>query len=901
MESTTSTNTNSDSNSNPDCDVVVVGAGFAGMYLLHRLRSLGFDVRVLEAASDVGGTWFWNRYPGARCDVPSVDYSYSFDRELDEEWQWTEKYATQPEILRYANHVAERFDLRRDIRFNTRVDEATWDDDTALWRVKTEAGDEYVCQHYVMATGCLSQPKPPEIDGIDSFSGDVYFTSRWPHEGVDLTGKRVGVIGTGSSGIQSIPIMASQAAALTVFQRTPNFSLPARNGEIPAEKVAAVTADRADYREQARWSRGGVPGGAAEETAMMLSAEEQQARLEAAWEAGELFAILGTFADVIINDDANAIVAEFIRNKIRSIVKDPETAEALCPTDHPFGTKRPCLDTGYYETFNAEHVDLVNLRHTPITAITVDGIETTGAAHEFDVIVFATGFDAMTGAIVGVDITGRDGIELAEKWADGPSTYLGLMVQGFPNFFAITGPGSPSVLSNMMVSIEQHVDWVADCINDLRDEGLAAIEPTELAQQGWGLHVNDAADITLYPKANSWYMGSNVPGKPRVFLPYVGGVDAYRAACDEVIERDYLGFTRWTAGADGNGVGETRCNDGVIRRVQPDVAMVLDIVDGLNLPPLESMSPADARAFSDTSNEQRPPGPEVGEIVDGELPGAAGPLRYRVYRPDSDGPHPVTVYFHGGGWVLGAHDSDDPLCRDLCVRSDSIIVSVDYRHGPEDRFPAAADDGYAALIWVSQNLEMLGGVPGKMGVAGWSAGGNVAAVACQTARDAGGPELAFQLLITPVTDSDFSRPSYTENGEGFILTKSLMEWFWDHYCGDADRTDPRVAPLQADSLADLPQALVVTCEFDPLRDEGTAYAEALAEAGVPTRHMPCRGHVHTSLSAVDMVISGAPIRAEIAAEMRRMFGLADHPDNGQSADSHSGGSERSTPAASNAS
>ncbi len=880
---------NGSDSATPDLDVVVVGAGFAGMYLLHRLRGLGLSVLVLEAASDVGGTWYWSRYPGARCDVESIDYSYSFDSELDEEWQWEEKYATQPEILRYAAHVAERFDLRRDIRFNTRVEAARWDHESSCWRVKTDRDVELSCRHYVMATGCLSQPKTPDVEGLDDFAGDIYFTSRWPHEGVDLTGKRVGVIGTGSSGIQSIPIMARQAAALTVFQRTPNFSLPARNGDIPAEKLQAIQSDRGDYREQARWSRGGVPGPTTEDPAAALSPEEQQARLETAWEAGELFAILGTFADVIVNEQANAVVAEFIRNKIRSIVKDPATAETLCPVDHPFGTKRPCLDSGYYETFNLEHVDLVDLRKSPITTITETGINTTAENFEFDVIVFATGFDAMTGAIVGVDITGRDGMELRDKWTDGPRTYLGLMVHGFPNFYAITGPGSPSVLSNMMVSIEQHVDWVADCISDLRRDGFAAIEPTDQAEQGWGVHVNDAADITLYPKANSWYMGSNVPGKPRVFLPYVGGVDAYRKACDEVVERDYLGFSRWSAGAHGSGA--TVCNDGVIRRLQPDVAMVLDIISGLNLPPLESMTPAQARAFSETSNEQRPPGPEVGEIVDGELPGAAGPLRYRVYKPEGEGPRPLVLYFHGGGWVLGSHDSDDPLCRDLCVRSDSIIVSVDYRHGPEDRFPAAADDGYAALQWVADNIESLGGIPGQLAVAGWSAGGNVAAVACQTARDSGGPDIAFQLLITPVTDSDFSRPSYTENAEGYVLTGPLMEWFWNHYCDEADRQDPRVAPIRADSLADLPPALVVTCEFDPLRDEGTAYAEALAAAGVPTRHMPCRGHIHTSLSAVDMVISGAPVRAEIAAEIQRMFG----------GDDQAGGSVRSTPAATSSS
>ena len=854
----------------PDVDVIVVGAGFAGMYLLHRLRGLGFSAQVLEAADGVGGTWYWNRYPGARCDIASIDYSYSFDPELDAEWQWAEKYATQPEILRYANHVADRFDLRRDIRFGTRVDAAVWDDDAKMWRVKTDQGDEISGRYYVMATGCLSQPKAPDIEGHDRFAGEVYYTSSWPHDGVDLTGKRVGVIGTGSSGIQSIPIMARQATAMTVFQRTPNFSLPAHNGDIPAYKVEAIEADRAEYRERARWSRGGVPVEPTEDPAMALSHEEQQRRLEEAWEAGELFAILGTFADLIVNPDANEIVAEFIRGKIRTIVDDPETAETLCPTDHPFGTKRPCLDTDYYETFNLPHVELVDLRKHPITTITETGLDTADGSYEFDVLVYATGFDAMTGAIVSVDITGRDGLKLKDKWVEGPKTYLGLTVNGFPNFFAVTGPGSPSVLSNMMVSIEQHVDWIADCIKDLRVEGLAVIEPTETAESGWNVHVNDCADITLYPRANSWYMGANVPGKPRVFLPYVGGVDAYRQACDEVVEQDYLGFAR----SGANGSGEVRCNDGIIRRLQPDVAMVLQFLADMGVPPIESMSVDEARAFLEASAEERPPGPDVGEIVDGELPGPAGNLRYRLYRPDSPGPHPITVYYHGGGWVLGSEVSDDPLCRDLCVRSDSIILSVDYRHAPEYRFPAAPEDAVVALRWAADNAEAIGGIPGRLAVAGWSAGANLAAVVCQVARDSGGPEIAGQLLLTPVTDCDFSRPSFTENAEGYFLTRGLMDWFWDHYADEAQRSDPRASPLRAADLSGLPPAMVVTSEFDPLRDEGKAYADALAEAGVEVTHLPCRGHTHTSPGAVDVVISAVPIREEMAAALRRFLAVS---------------------------
>ncbi len=526
----------------PDLDVVVVGAGMAGLYLLYRLRQLGLTAVALEAADGVGGTWYWNRYPGARCDVQSVDYSYSFDPELQNEWQWSEKYATQPEILRYLEHVADKHDLRRDVRLATRVDAATWNESASMWHVRTAAGDELTCRHYVMATGCLSVPKGPEIEGADRFAGAVYFTSRWPHEGVDFTGMRVGVIGTGSSGIQSIPIIAAQASALTVFQRTPNFSMPAGNGPIPRAKSEQFEADPAAYRASARVSMVGVPLEPATESALSVSDDERRARFERAWQAGELFAPGREFNDLSLNRAANDTFCDFVRDKIRSIVTDPETAETLCPIDHPFGSKRPCLDSGYYQTFNLPHVRLVDLGKQPIITITETGIDTFDESFVFDAIVYATGFDAMTGALVAVDIEGRNGVTLKDKWSAGPKTYLGLTTVGFPNFFMVTGPGSPSVLSNMAVSIEQHVDWITERIDDLRRKGYTRIEPTETAEAGWVRHVNDCAEITLFPTANSWYMGANVPGKPRVFLPYVGGVGPYRATCDRVVAEDYLGF-----------------------------------------------------------------------------------------------------------------------------------------------------------------------------------------------------------------------------------------------------------------------------------------------------------------------------------------------------------------------
>jgi len=521
--------------------------------------------------------------------------------------------------------------------------------------------------------------------------------------------------------------------------------------------------------------------------------------------------------------------------------------------------------TTYYETFNLPHVHLVDLRKDPIVTITETGIDTTSQSFAFDIIVFATGFDAMTGAIVSVDINGRNGLSLKQKWAEGPLTYLGLTTVGFPNLFLITGPGSPSVLSNMAVSIEQHVEWVSDCLAHLRDTGVTTIEPTPTAEAGWVQHVNDCADITLFPQANSWYMGANVPAKPRVFLPYIGGVDRYRQACIDVVEQGYLGFR--LEGTDG-----VTCNDGVIRRLQPDVAIVLETLAGLGLPTFESMSAEDARAFSVAMNAARPMGPEVAEIVDGTLPGAGGDLAYRLFRPHGPGPHPILVYFHGGGWVLGSADSDEPFCRDLCDRAGVMVVSVDYRHAPEHRFPAAAEDGFAALRWVAEHAAGLGSDPDRLVVGGWSTGGNIAAVTARLARDAGGPRIAGQLLVCPVTDCDVDRPSYAENGDGYILTRPLMEWFWDHYCDPDDRTNPMASPIRAADLSGLPPAVIVTCEFDPLRDEGAAYAEALAAAGVEATHIPARGHIHTSLTAVGMVISGAPIRAQIASALQRFIG-----------------------------
>jgi cyclohexanone monooxygenase len=525
-------------------DAVIVGAGFAGLYMLHKLRGQGLTVRVYEAGDGVGGTWYWNRYPGARCDVESMEYSYSFSDELQQEWEWTERYPRQPEILRYLNHVADRFDLRPDIQFETRVTSAHFDEETNRWQIRTDAGDLVETPYCIMATGCLSAARVPAFPGVETFQGKTYHTGAWPHDGVDFTGLRVGVIGTGSSAIQAIPVIAEQAGHLTVFQRTANFSMPAWNRPLDAATQQHMKENYQEHRRKARESAAGVPWVVTElsqKPTLDVSDEDRERELQGRWEYGGA-GIIASFADVLTDRAANDQVAEFVRNKIRNTVKDPATAELLAPKSHPLGTKRPCVDTNYFETYNRDNVALVDIRNAPIEQITARGIMTGGIEYEVDAIVFATGFDAMTGALAAIDIRGAGGVSLKEKWAEGPRTYLGVASAGFPNLFMVTGPGSPSVLSNMVVSIEQHVDWIADYIEYLRKHDIAREEPTVEAEDAWVAHVNEAAGYTLYPTAASWYMGANVPGKPRIFMPYVGGVGNYRQKCDEVAARDYEGF-----------------------------------------------------------------------------------------------------------------------------------------------------------------------------------------------------------------------------------------------------------------------------------------------------------------------------------------------------------------------
>jgi cation diffusion facilitator CzcD-associated flavoprotein CzcO len=528
---------------NTDYDAVVVGAGFSGLYTLHRLRDqMGMSVKVIEKADDVGGTWYWNRYPGAQCDSESHIYCYSFNEDILEEWRWSERYPSQPEVLEYLRFVADNLDLRQDIDFETEVTSAEFQEDSGTWEVSTDDGEKISSQYFVTAVGCLSEPYIPDFEGIESFEGEWYHTGTWPHDPVDFTDKKVAVVGTGATGIQVIPEVAKKDIEhLTVFQRTPNYAVPARDRPLEDEDWEEIQANHERILEQAHDSGFGMPFEIGHETAEGMSMEELEEDLESRWEEGG-FRFLLAFEDLLTNEKTNEKVSEFLRNKIRESVDDPELAEKLVPKDHYYATKRPPLHTDYYETFNKDNVSLVDVHETPIERIAPEGIQTSDKLHEFDMIIYATGFDAMTGTLLNMDIKGRDGLTLDEKWADGPQTYLGLSMHGFPNMFTITGPQSPSVLSNMPVSIEHHVEWITNTIEYLVDNDIHLIEPTKQAEEAWTAHNREVAEQTLYTTVDSWYMNENIPEKPTVFTPYSGGVDVYHDTILEVAEKGYEGF-----------------------------------------------------------------------------------------------------------------------------------------------------------------------------------------------------------------------------------------------------------------------------------------------------------------------------------------------------------------------
>jgi cation diffusion facilitator CzcD-associated flavoprotein CzcO len=529
-----------------DTDVIVVGAGFAGLYAVHRAVSAGFATLGIEAAPGVGGTWYWNRYPGARCDVESVDYSYSFDDELQQRWTWTERYASQPEILAYLDHVADRLDVRRHYVLETDVTAAVFDRPDGRWQVQTSTGATHRARYLVCATGCLSALNRPDLPGLSDFAGEVYYTAAWPHADPDLRGKRVGLVGTGSSGIQAAPLIAAQADSLVVFQRSPNYTVPMPNRPWSPEDLQRIREEYPRRREVSAYASAGTPHDTYHKNAVDTDPDERSTALWQRWsQGGVLFA--KTFPDQNTDLAANDIAREFVEARIREIVTDPVVAEDLIPGDHPIGTKRICTDNGYYATFNRDNVTLVNLRREPLDSITATEVRTTATTYPCDVLIFATGFDAMTGALTRIDPVGPGGDRLAALWADGPVTFLGLMVPRLPNLFTISGPGSPSVLANMVLHAEVQVDWVIDLITAARDRGITEVEPRRDAARAWTDHVAEVAEGTLFPRAqSSWYLGANIEGKKRVFMPYVGGFGTYRNHCDDVAARGYAGLVLTT-------------------------------------------------------------------------------------------------------------------------------------------------------------------------------------------------------------------------------------------------------------------------------------------------------------------------------------------------------------------
>ncbi|MCE4369619.1 flavin-containing monooxygenase [Xanthomonas hortorum] len=817
-------------------DVVVIGAGFAGLYAVHKLRDqLGLDVQGIEAAGGVGGTWWWNRYPGCRCDFESVHYSYSFSEELQREWEWSELFASQPEILAYLEWVAERLDLRKAFRFDTRVSSVTWDAPSARWIVRTEDGPTYAARYVVSCVGILSVPKSPEFSGTETFGGELYRTSHWPHQPVDFAGKRVAVIGTGSTGIQVIQEVAKQAAHLTVFQRSPAYAAPLRNAPLTAEQRRWNADHHAELRQGSRHSFMGIPYEGPAGPALAFTPEERRRILDTYYERGGFPLLLSTFSDILFSQEANDVVADYIRERIRERVKDTAKAELLCPTDHPYGTYRPPFETGYFEVYNQSNVDLVDVRQAPIEALTPQGLRTSAASYEFDVIILATGFDALTAPQVALNVTGRDGLTLKDKWAQGPATFLGSQAAGFPNFFMIIGPQSTGASYNAPLAIEDAIDFAAGVIDHARQAKVTTVEPIPEAERRWGELCDGILGLTLLPKAEkAWWLGRNVAGKPRGAYMFFGGAPLYRAYQAEIAAHGHAGFA-----FDGKAEPLSP-----LLRLTPVAATVVGaLLVGEPKPP-ETVTLEETRAQMEGLRQLQAPGPQVRvETIDQP--------RARIYVPDADGPLPVIVYYHGGGFIAGSLDLVDSPARSIAANLGVIVVSAGYRLAPEHPYPAATDDTFAALQWVHETIGEYGGDRDRIVVMGDSAGATLAAVAALRARDAG-IDLAGQVLIYPPTDPEATTASRVEFANGPLLSETAIQGMWNAYLAGAE-VGPLAAPSRAQSLAGLPPALVVTVELDPVRDEAEDYARALAAAGVPVEQHRFDGLFHSTLTMTAVI------------------------------------------------
>ncbi|WP_433714006.1 flavin-containing monooxygenase [Nocardia sp. CA-084685] len=819
------------------------------------MRNLqGLTVQAFEAAPSVGGVWFWNRYPGARCDFESIFYSYSFDEDLQRDWRWTERYASQPEILRYLEHVCDRFDLRRSYQFNTRITSVVWDEAATRWVVGTDDGRTTTARFFINAAGAFSVSKPNDFPGQDNFQGAVVHTSHWPADGVDLTGKRVAVVGTGSTGIQVIQTIAPQVAELTVFQRTPNFACPLGNRPLTDEEFDSVVSDYPRLREESRNSISGAAFPRAVLPAHAHTPEEQRQMYDTYYNGGGFRMLASTYYDLIFNPEANATAADYIRDRIRERVKDPQVAELLCPNDHPYGAKRATFETNYYEAFNLPHVHLVDARTHPIVRITEEGIATTAAEYEFDVIVLATGFDVGGAGLMRMGVVGRDGEALTDHWAHGQRTYLGTATEGFPNLFHVNGPQSAAALFNNPIAIEDSVDFIGALIAHMDANGYTTAQVTEAAETRYNDLVREVADATLFPKATSWYMGDNIAGKPRVPISLFTGAPMYRAICSEARSSAFAGFS-----FDGS-------DSDVPPTITLNGASVFFLAGMMNMgaKPLEQCSLEEARFMMETFKAMQLPLPPDVTITDTAFPSEAGPRAARLYRPSVEGTLAAVVFIHGGGWIGGSLDAFDEPCAALAHRLGALVVSPDYRLAPEYPFPAGPDDTLAALRWVADNAAALGVDPDRIAIGGESAGANLAAVTALRARDEGGPRLRAQVLVTPPIDPFADTESRNLYAGGPIISAELGARMWALYLGDlANAASPHAAPNHADDLLGLPPALVITMEADPTRDEAEDYAKALADAGVPTVCQRFDGLFHTTLS-----LSGAvPRAAEIQQAM----------------------------------
>lgn len=808
-----------------DTDVVVIGAGFTGVYAVHKFRDQhGLSVRGFEAADGIGGTWWWNRYPGARCDIESVYYSYSFSEEIQREWCWSERYAGQDEILKYLEWVADRLDLRRSFQFGTRVVSLVWDEDAAHWSVTTDDGQTCTARFVLSGVGGLSHPKTPEFSGIEKFEGEVYWTSSWPDREIDLTGKRVGIVGTGASGIQVIQEIADKVEHLTVFQRTANYATPLQNH--PTDEEESLR--RAEAWRTVRGGGRGFPDGLPYEpqfpSAFSVSDDERRRIYDEAWEQGGMNLARSTFGDIMFNAESNETLAEYVRGRIRERVKDPVTAELLCPKDHVYGTKRPPFETKYYEAYNLDHVDLVDVRNAPIEEVTPTGLRTSTDSYEFDVLILATGFDSFTGASLAIPTTGRGGVTLEEKWAHGPRNFLGVQISGFPNLFNVIGPLSIAAIYNTPLLIEAQVDLAAEAFKTVIDRDARVIDSTPEAEQRWVALANGVFPMTLWATGRTWYQGANIEGKPvGAYMIPIGGL-LYMAMLQQSEARGWAGFS-----IDGQ---ETPPPPLV--RLDPAAALVVAGMMASAPAPLEDLSIEQIRALSEDSVQLSAPGPEL-RVENLDNPAV------RIYIAGGSQPRPVVVFAHGGGFVAGSVDAADPMCRTLAAILDAVVVSVDYRLAPEYPSPAAADDFFAATVWAHENIAAFGGDPMRIFVMGESAGANLAAVTAQRARDSDLP-LAAQVLIYPPVAPDSDTDSMREFNDGPFLTAAAAKLFWRRYLGGKAPT-PQATPTLA-PLGGLAPALVVTVEIDPTRDDSERYAEALRDAGVEVHTYRAEGLFH---------------------------------------------------------